>query len=133
MDLAERCLQFSDPRCLSPDQTSVPILQIPHLPPDVSSLVLLSILVLSHLSTSLFPLLRPSMSQPILPQPLISFLQGVFWDFLRPQSSLSNWAAGALMMQDPDRCLVTRLSGPVGVMLSCHTLYASVVKSSAAR
>lgn len=96
------------PRCLCPDQTSLLNLLIPHLPPDVSSKMPPRILVLSPWGILLYPLLWPSMFQPILLQPLISFLQGASGITLVHSAFSPDWAAGALKIQDPDTPLVTR-------------------------
>ena len=108
--------QMSVPRPdLSPNPSA-------HLPPDVSSQVLLSVLCLSQLCTLFQSTPTSAYSSPAC---LVA-------PSSRESSKITS-ATGVLTIPNLDRSLVTRPPGPVGGMLSCRVACAIVLKSSAAR
>lgn len=105
--------QMSVPRPdLSPNPSA-------HLPPDVSSQVLLSVLCLSQLCTLFQSTPTSAYSSPAC---LVA-------PSSRESSKITS-ATGVLTIPNLDRSLVTRPPGPVGGMLSCRVSCAIVLKSS---
>lgn len=104
-----------------------------HLPLDVSRHMAQSTLICSHLCTP-FYLLLSSVIQPFLLLPTSCPLPpGSLPRLPQPTGlSLPSGPAGTLLIENPDRPLVTRVRNRVGRVLPCRICCAIVVRFSVA-